>query len=530
MANPSLPAHEPWNGAAPLRRLSIAEVLDSALRLYRANFRTFASAVASVLVTMSILRAIYGRDTPGGVDWQQISPLRSEALLGAISLLRTSIDPFDLIILFAGNVLLYFIARVLLTGILVNTAARSYLGRFSAALPGRTRGLGREIALIPAVLLVLPLDLESALVARSMRIAASLVAALLQGTAPPFTTTLDTVQLLGRGLLIILLTVLLSARYLLAPQVVMLERRSAFASLGRSWRLTSGWFWRIVLVGLATSVIVGLLIGLPTALVRLLLALSGWNWGAGMLLSGAATVAQVLEALALPFQVAVFTVLFYDIRIRKEGYDLEVLTQQATEAEVQPLIESGRQKLQHHDPRGALTDFEQALRLKPNDAGIVGLCAYAQVALPDLTSALANSEHAVALDPHNPFTLNCRGYVKQASGDMPGALADYRRAVEIQPDYPIALAHFADAKRQAGDLAGALADFEQLLQLTPNDSRAIYNAACVYARQGQLDSALQRLRRAIDLDSTWRETASSDSDFDALRTDSGFIALMTPSQ
>jgi len=69
--NPSLPAQESWKGAAPLRQLSIAEVLDCALRLYRANFRTFASAVASVLVTMSILWALYSRDTPGGVDWQQ---------------------------------------------------------------------------------------------------------------------------------------------------------------------------------------------------------------------------------------------------------------------------------------------------------------------------------------------------------------------------------------------------------------------------------------------------------------------------
>jgi Tfp pilus assembly protein PilF len=525
MSNSSLPAHESWNGAAPLRQLSIAEVLDCALRLYRANFRTFASAVASVIVTMSILRALYGRDTPGGVDWQQISPLRSEALLGAISLLRMPINPLNLIALFAGNVLLYFVARVVLTGILVNTAARSYLQPFGAALPGRTRGLGREIALIPAVLLMLPLDLVSALVARGMRIATSLVAMSLQGTAPPFTTTLDTVQLLGRGLLIILVTMLLSTRFLLAPQVVMLEQRSAFVSLARSWRLTSGWLWRIVLVGLATSVIAGLLIGLPTALVRLLLGLSGWRWGAGMLLSGAATVAQVLEALALPFQVAVFTVLFYDIRIRKEGYDLEVLTHRATDAEVQPLIESGQQKVQHHDPRGALIDFEQALRLKPNDAGIIGLCAYAYVALPDLKSALANSERAVALDPHSPFTLNCRGYVKQASGDIPGALADYRRAVKIQPDYPLAVAHFADAKYQAGDLAGALEGFELLLQLMPNDSRAIYNTACVYARQGQLDNALQRLRRAIDLRSAWRETASSDPDFDALRADARFIAL-----
>ena len=40
---------------------------------------------------------------------------------------------------------------------------------------------------------------------------------------------------------------------------------------------------------------------------------------------------------------------------------------------------------------------------------IFSLCAYAYVALPDLTRALVSSERSVALDPDKPFTLNCRG-------------------------------------------------------------------------------------------------------------------------
>jgi tetratricopeptide (TPR) repeat protein len=510
--------------------LSLAEALDSAFRLYRANFRALASAVASVLVTMSILRAIYASNTYSPVVWQQISPLRADALLDTIALLRAPIDPLDLFSLFAGNLLLYVIARVLLTGILVNTTARSYLGRLSTSLPGRARGLGREITLIPAVLLILPLDTQSALLARGMRGAAPFVAALLQRTPFPLATARDVALLFGRALLVGVLAIALGARFLLAPQAVMLERRGALASLARSWQLTGGRFWRVLVAALVASALIALLIGLPPALVRLLLALTGWDAAAGILTSVASITSQVMEGLALPFQVAVFTVLFYDARIRKEGYDLELLEQHATGGQVQSLIESGRHKLQHDDPRGALIDFEQALRLKPDDAGIVGLCAYAQAALPDLSAALATSERAIALDPHDPFTLNCRGYMKQAAGDRGGALADYRRAVEIQPDYPIALAHFANQKFHGGDLAGALADFEQLLQLTPNDSRSIYNAARICARQGEVDSAIQRLRRAIDLVPTWREAASSDPDFESLRADPRFTALIGPQQ
>jgi tetratricopeptide (TPR) repeat protein len=529
MSTTSLPQPKLLDRSLSLHPLSIAETLDGAFRLYRANFRALASAVASVLVTMSILRALYARNQSSPVDWQQISPLRSDVLLSTLALLRLARDPFDLLLLFAGSLLLYLIARVLLTGILVNTTAQSYMGPLGASLPGRTRGLRREIALIPALLLLLPLDLQSALLARGLARAAPFVAALLQGMPEPLTAMLDSLNVTGRGLLVSTLMIFLCARFVLAPQAVMLERLPAFAGLARSWRLTSGRFWWVAVVALATSAIVALLIGLPPALARLLLALSGWRWASGALSGGASLVSQVIEALALPFQVAVFTVLYYDTRIRKEGYDLELLAQRAREAEVQALMDSGLYKLRQNDPRAALLDFEQALRLKPDDAGIIGLCAYAQAALPDLAAALASSERAVAREL-NPFTLNCRGYVKQASGDLAGALADYRRTVELQPDYPIALAHFADVKYKKADLAGALADFEQILRLTPNDSRALYNAACAYARLGQTDSAIQRLRRAIELKPAWRETAGGDSDFDTLRADPTFMALTEPQQ
>jgi Flp pilus assembly protein TadD len=83
-------------------------------------------------------------------------------------------------------------------------------------------------------------------------------------------------------------------------------------------------------------------------------------------------------------------------------------------------------------------------------------------------------------------------------------------------------------KYQKGDLAGALADFEQIVRLTPNDSRAHDNAACTYARLAQTDSAIQRLRLEIELKPAWREAASGDSDFEALRADPTFMALIEP--
>ena len=43
-----------------------------------------------------------------------------------------------------------------------------------------------------------------------------------------------------------------------------------------------------------------------------------------------AVVAQIGQILVLPLQLIIFTLLYYDLRIRKEGYDLELMAQQAT--------------------------------------------------------------------------------------------------------------------------------------------------------------------------------------------------------
>ena len=119
-------------------------------------------------------------------------------------LLRMPSDPLALIRLFASNLLLYVVARVLLTGILVKLR-REVPGAMRRTLPGRTRGLGREFALIPACYSYCRWTTG----AHSCHVACGSSChcggSYCKGQLPPFTTTLDIAQLLGRGLLIILL-------------------------------------------------------------------------------------------------------------------------------------------------------------------------------------------------------------------------------------------------------------------------------------------------------------------------------------
>ncbi|MHC1584299.1 MAG: tetratricopeptide repeat protein [Methanosarcinales archaeon] len=65
----------------------------------------------------------------------------------------------------------------------------------------------------------------------------------------------------------------------------------------------------------------------------------------------------------------------------------------------------------------------------------------------------------------------------------------------------------------------ALESLEKAIELKPDDAGAWFNRACLYALKGEREDALADLRRAIELDSSFKEEAKKDKDFEALWDD-----------
>ena len=101
------------------------------------------------------------------------------------------------------------------------------------------------------------------------------------------------------------------------PAAVVLEGRGAADSWTRSRELSSGYVGKVLAtLGLALLVYVFAIIALGAAL--------GIALGAGR----AAAIATILEGLKIflfPIVGAVATLLYYDLRIRKEGFDIEMM-------------------------------------------------------------------------------------------------------------------------------------------------------------------------------------------------------------
>lgn len=103
-----------------------------------------------------------------------------------------------------------------------------------------------------------------------------------------------------------------------APVVVLEELKRPTDALGRSWELTRGFRGRIFGLGVAIFVIVAAPAWVFAAL------------GAGVpsLLLATQVLAAAFQLVLSPLVACVFTLLYYDLRVRKEAFDLEILSSQ----------------------------------------------------------------------------------------------------------------------------------------------------------------------------------------------------------
>jgi uncharacterized membrane protein len=258
-----------------LRPLSVGEMLDAGFRLFRARFGTLMLCVLVPVAPLTILgTALQASVDPTAFD------------------LNATSSEIDSGTAFAGTLVsavIQFAAAALAIAACFRAVSAAYLGEHAGAGESLRYALGRLLVLIVAYL------------------------------------ALVVIVVIGLVLLIvpgIWLAVKLSMTF---PAVVF-ERKGPFAAIGRSWRLTSGHWWRTfgtLLVVFLVSFVLQLVLG----------GVVGGILGASETISELTTAISLtlvnLLALALtyPLWAAVVSVVYYDLRVRNEGFDLQLLAQ-----------------------------------------------------------------------------------------------------------------------------------------------------------------------------------------------------------
>ncbi len=269
------------NTSLRLQALSIGKLLDKAFRIYRANFVVFVGIVALGLIPTTFLRVISLTyfDTSQLVDRLEqffIHSLISLALTASISQSY----------LYQHTITIREALRLGLRGY------GSLLGAYF--LQGLAIG-------IPAVILVF-CAIEVGL------------------------STNSEIGLIAFLIIIIILAVFIGTRWAMVLPCVALEETGATDSLGRSWDLTKGYFWRVLGTSMLAGILVLIIAALPEIVLLFVIEAFIDSSFINALLSTIA--AQFALILTLPLSVTVTTLIYFDLRVRKEGYDLELMTQE----------------------------------------------------------------------------------------------------------------------------------------------------------------------------------------------------------
>jgi tetratricopeptide (TPR) repeat protein len=183
----------------------------------------------------------------------------------------------------------------------------------------------------------------------------------------------------------------------------------------------------------------------------------------------------------------------YDVRgyakLKLEDYEGALADlNKAIELGVDSYHERGTARFKLMDYTGALADLDKAMELNPDDEAIhtsrelvrgwiefTGSQAYedsgdAKSKHGDYKGAIADYDNVIKMDPQNAETYRTRAFLKYATQDYHGALADYNKVIELDPKNAKAYKGRGLAKFKLDDYDGAIADYNKAAKLDPANS------------------------------------------------------------
>ena len=254
-----------------LRPLSVGETLDAAFRLFRHRFGTLVLCVMVPIVPLYILGTlIVGSTDSTAFDVNAAANNDGTAILGRF------LDQ-----MLAG------VAAALAVGACFKAVSAAYLGERAGVGDSLRYALGRVVPMIIAYIVL--------------------------------------VVILGLSLLALVIPFFFMAvKTSMTFPALVCERTGPLRSIGRSWELTRGNWWRVfgtLLIVVILMIVITLALGL--VLGALLLSSDSMSEVAFAVLT--TLIGLLIGAITYPLWSAVLTVMYYDLRVRNEGFDLQLL-------------------------------------------------------------------------------------------------------------------------------------------------------------------------------------------------------------
>ena len=273
-----------------LRPMDFGEILDGSLMIYRRHFGLFLKLAVTALSVPLVLVVYFGLRAL--IDLQQ-NPVRALVYLLPIGLV-------------------YYVASLVLTTGTIRIISDSYLGREPQLRDALSLGWSK---IWPLTAVGFGKGIVAMLILLGCGVVVGIGVAVLKGAG-----VLLAVALVAAGTWFLFFV--LCGYGVTTPVVVLEELRSSFDAFGRSWELTRS--FKLKVAGLF-FVAVLLTNFIPSFVFRGLGALFLQSVPPlGIALTAVGYVAPLALA---PVLAAVITLVYYDLRVRREAFDLQVLGQ-----------------------------------------------------------------------------------------------------------------------------------------------------------------------------------------------------------
>jgi hypothetical protein len=283
--------------------MTVSDILDGAFKLMKANVRTIAVIVAVFVVPLYLLAGWFGRDA------YSVSFLDAFNDPAAFEAGQAPTDTE-----FIGQVVVGLVNLLVLpfiAGAISLVVAASYLGEDLAPGVALRRTAKRFWSLLFSWIGVHLLQISGFVV---LGILAAVAAVLVSGIVA---------GLLVFAAIVVGIAVLIAAMgyFVLVAPAVVVEELGPGRGMRRSWQLVRGRFWPVfgtsILAGLISAFIASALTVVPLGVAQV--APEAIRW---VIVSVFQIVSSIITQ---PIVAIVATLLYFDARIRKEGFDLQVI-------------------------------------------------------------------------------------------------------------------------------------------------------------------------------------------------------------